>query len=400
MTCKEKMKTISLMVYAAVCSVVINTVHAAVSFDIEQKYVKSDEIEKKQRDSRFAGLKCDKGRIKSKIPGTMEDRAIACSLELPSGIGYFYGVYDGHGGQRAVEIVQQILHLQLKNFIAYDKYPDKASLSYEYDLDCQRRKALVNAFMSTEEMIKRIRQNNFTDEQFRYLRNLKFATSQEQFLRAGGDLPEILKNRWEVDGSGTCVLTALVEDDYIWVAHAGDCRAVLKSQKNRVRAITEDHDLSREDELKRIATLSNQGVYISQGGYINKCTLITQGKKVEKVYDPSMNVTRSLGHGRFLCGAVIPTPEIFSAKLCDEDDFLILASDGLWGKLNKENLQVEFGITNEAACKIVSDIFDSGQRDTELVADTLIKAARSAGSDDNIAVLVIDLKAHLKGLAK
>ena len=88
---------------------------------------------------------------------------------------------------------------------------------------------------------------------------------------------------------------------------------------------------------------------------------------------------------------VISKPEVTVTKRTDKDEFLILASDGLWDV-----------VSNEVACKVVKKSLDgqtrrgfskeviNGSR-TSVAAAALAELAMARGSGDNISVIVVDL---------
>ena len=78
-------------------------------------------------------------------------------------------------------------------------------------------------------------------------------------------------------------------------------------------------------------------------------------------------------------------------KRSDKDEFLVLASDGLWDV-----------ISNEVACQVVKRCLDGRMRRNSLEAENESRAARAAavlaelamarGSKDNTSVIVVDLR--------
>lgn len=52
-------------------------------------------------------------------------------------------------------------------------------------------------------------------------------------------------------GSGTCCVTALIEEKELVISNVGDCRAVL-CRGGVAEALTKDHRASHADERKRI----------------------------------------------------------------------------------------------------------------------------------------------------
>jgi protein phosphatase 2C len=88
---------------------------------------------------------------------------------------------------------------------------------------------------------------------------------------------------------------------------------------------------------------------------------------------------------------VISKPEVTVTKRSDKDEFLILASDGLWDV-----------ISNEVACQVVKRCLDGRMRRNSVEAENESRAAQAAevlaelamarGSKDNTSVIVVDLR--------
>ena len=98
----------------------------------------------------------------------------------------------------------------------------------------------------------------------------------------------------------------------LYCANAGDSRAVLCRGGKAIR-LSQDHRPSNEEEKERV--LNAGGAVLLQRVYI---------------YDHIENfgVTRSLGDSRFK-NLLIGSPYTTRTELTDEDEFLILASDGV-----------------------------------------------------------------------
>ena len=142
-----------------------------------------------------------------------------------------------------------------------------------------------------------------------------FATVQQE-LRAGlaGDATD----------SGACSLVCYMRDRTLWVANAGDCRAVLGTVCDGVLAavaLSTDHKVSVPSEAARIRRA---------GGHIKMTGGPWRVYEDEEESYPGLSPSRALGD----CGSsslgVVATPEVTTHSLSPHDRFLILASDGLW----------------------------------------------------------------------
>ncbi|XP_055826099.1 protein phosphatase 2C 51-like [Solanum dulcamara] len=183
---------------------------------------------------------------------------------------------------------------------------------------------------------------------------------------------------------GSTAVVAVVGEEEFIVANCGDSRAVL-SRAGVALPLSIDHKPDRPDELDRI---ENSG-----GKVIN-----WNGQRVLGV----LSTSRSIGD-MYLKPYVIPDPEVVVSKRSDEDEFIILASDGLWDI-----------IPNDVACDITrrclngqtirrcdqqskSDKIDDQSSEgikgslAARAATFLAELAIGRGSRDNISVIVVEL---------
>ncbi|GLT86533.1 hypothetical protein SLE2022_378300 [Rubroshorea leprosula] len=146
------------------------------------------------------GISAVKGKKKF-----MEDTHKIVSCSQGNSNKAFFGVYDGHGGRKAVDFVAENLH------------------------------------------------NNI----FELLKNCAGNEEKEEAVKAGylKTDEEFLK---QDSAGGACCVTALIEGQDIVVANVGDCRAVL-CRGGVAEALTTDHKPEKEDERNRI---ENKGGYV------------------------------------------------------------------------------------------------------------------------------------------
>ncbi|KAJ7522854.1 hypothetical protein O6H91_18G029400 [Diphasiastrum complanatum] len=159
---------------------------------------------------------------------------------------------------------------------------------------------------------------------------------------------------------GCTAATVLFANDRLFAANAGDCRMVLCHQGQAV-ALSTDHTADCIKERDRI---------IRAGG--------TVAWQVDswRVGSVGLQVTRSIGDDD-LKPAVIAEPEIQEVFLSADDEFLVIASDGLWET-----------VSNEDAIFLVKNTV----KDAALCSKRLATEAVERGSTDNITVMVIFLR--------
>ncbi|KAJ0008216.1 hypothetical protein Pint_30349 [Pistacia integerrima] len=124
-------------------------------------------------------------------------------------------------------------------------------------------------------------------------------------------------------GSTACV--AIIRNKQLVVANAGDSRCVL-SRKGQAYNLSKDHKPDLEVERDRI---------LKAGGFI----------QVGRV-NGSLNLARAIGDVEFKLNKALPAekqivtanPDITTIELCDDDEFLVLACDGIWDCLSSQQL--------------------------------------------------------------
>ncbi|GJQ09941.1 hypothetical protein GpartN1_g1732.t1 [Galdieria partita] len=169
--------------------------------------------------------------------------------------------------------------------------------------------------------------------------------------------------------SGCTLNFILVGSQCLYCCNVGDSRAVL-CRGGVAIALSKDHNISNAAEVSRVK---------QAGGFIT-----------HRGINDYMSVTRALGdldlkghkqkmfpHLDFKSDLVIATPDIFVIDLEPDDEFLIIASDGLWCRMND----------SEAVKITLKTLRQYGS--PKIAAKTLIKTALSMGSTDNITVVVV-----------
>ncbi|KZV82537.1 protein phosphatase 2C [Exidia glandulosa HHB12029] len=139
----------------------------------------------------------------------------------------------------------------------------------------------------------------------------------------------------------------------LYTANAGDARAVLCRAGKAVR-LTYDHKGSDRQEAKRI---------MDAGGFV-------MNNRVNGV----LAVTRALGDSS-MKEFVVGSPYTTETELSDEDEFLIIACDGLWDVAE-----------DQQAVDLIRPI-----KDAQEASAKLLKHAMSNFSTDNVTALVVRL---------
>ncbi|CAN6362662.1 unnamed protein product [Urochloa humidicola] len=239
----------------------------------------------------------------------------------------FYGVFDGHGGRAAVDFVSQRLG-----------------------------ENVISAVLAAEANTAHGEASSAEEE------DVVSAAIRAAYLATDSELLAQLQDA----SGGACAATAVVKGGDLYVAHLGDCRAVLSRGGGAAAAVTADHTCAMDDERERI----ERG-----GGFVSR-----SGSGVWRVQG-SLAVSRSFGDAG-LKRWVVAEPAVTRVPLAAAGrcEFLVVASDGLWDKVgNQEAVDaVARSGRNAATCR------------------ELVELARRRGSRDDVTVMVVDLEGFVR----
>ncbi|CAA7032256.1 unnamed protein product [Microthlaspi erraticum] len=263
---------------------------------------------------------------------------------------HYFGVYDGHGCSHVAMRCRERLHELVREELEAD--------------DADWKKSMARSFTRMD--------------------------MEAVALNAGGAANcRCELQRPDCDAVGSTAVVSVLTPEKIVVANCGDSRAVL-CRNGKPIPLSSDHKPDRPDELDRIHAAGGRVIY-------------WDGPRVLGV----LAMSRAIGDN-YLKPYVISEPEVTVLDRVNEDDFLILASDGLWDV-----------VSNETACNVVlmclrgkvnGQLSSSPERDLagagnvvlggedtsdeacEKASVLLTRLALARQSSDNVSVVVVDLR--------
>lgn len=178
----------------------------------------------------------------------------------------FFGVYDGHGGDKVAIYTGEHLH----EIVA------KQEAFKEGDV----KKALQDGFLATDRAI-------------------------------------LSDPKYEEEVSGCTASVGIISKDKIYVANSGDSRSVL-GIKGRAKPLSYDHKPQNEAEKARIQ---------AAGGFVDFGRV-----------NGNLALSRAIGDFEFKKSAELPPeqqivtayPDVEIHDISDDDEFLVIACDGIW----------------------------------------------------------------------
>ncbi|CAO3652906.1 unnamed protein product [Cunninghamella echinulata] len=158
----------------------------------------------------------------------------------------------------------------------------------------------------------------------------------------------------EEKDTGASAVMCYIAGTKLYVANVGDTLAVISRNNGQAYEITQKHIPLNPSEISRIRSA---GGYVSNDGHLNS----------------ELNVSRSFGHFH-LIPVVNANPFISTIDLTETDEFVIMASRGLWDRMSYQT---------------AVDIARTEKDDLMAAAQKLRDFAITYGSDDNLMVMVI-----------
>lgn len=131
--------------------------------------------------------------------------------------------------------------------------------------------------------------------------------------------------RLQNDSSGCTAVVAFATPTHVYCANAGDSRCVL-SRNGKAIALSADHKPTNEGEMKRI---QKAGSFVSYGRV-----------------NGNLSLSRAIGDFNFKQNKTLPPalqaitakPDVVVHELTPDDEFLVLACDGIWDVMSNEQV--------------------------------------------------------------
>ena len=260
---------------------------------------------------------------------------------------YFFGLFDGHGGNGCSLYLKENFHNFIKEFSADS------------------------------------------------LRNAVYQSENEFLTKKALD-----ENNNICDSSGSCGAITIVKNNKLIISNTGDSRIVVY-KNGKLFFATEDHKPNSDKEKERIK---------NSGGQIYQTTslipLYYNGKKIDlpwRVFPGRLSVSRTFGdigakNEKFggKKGVIIPSPDITEFEINNEFDFMVIGCDGIFDVLSNEDLYEIWKIVLKIQKDEIEKYKDI-EKNNELNIDKLygdfaaliIKSAMAKNSLDNASCIVV-----------
>ncbi|XP_061369340.1 probable protein phosphatase 2C 34 [Gastrolobium bilobum] len=204
----------------------------------------------------------------------------------------------------------------------------------------------------------------------------KFNTWKQSYIKTFAAIDHDLKQHTGIDSfqSGTTALTIIKQAEHLIIANVGDCRAVLATTSEdgilTPLQLTTDFKPSLPKEAERI-TQSKGRVFCLEDEPGVYRVWMPNGKT------PGLAISRAFGDYCVKDFGLISVPDVTQRKLTTRDQFVILATDGVWDV-----------ISNQEAVKIVASTPHK-----EKAAQRLVKCAMHEWKRKRRGIAIDDISA-------
>ncbi|XP_065833467.1 protein phosphatase 1A-like isoform X2 [Oscarella lobularis] len=230
----------------------------------------------------------------------------------------YFAVFDGHAGQRCAQLAAE----DMLDYLLHELDASGAKAN-----ESETREAIVAGFLSLD--------------------------------------TEIMKKQDQLDTSGSTAIACFVTTTHIVFINCGDSRAVLCGGDGLVSHATIDHKPTLPEERERIKRAGGT-VTLSR---INNTLSLSRG-----LGDKSFKMNRTLGQTEQM---VSPVPVVDVRERRDDDQFVIIACDGIWDVMENQEA-VDFVAKR---MQIVDDLTK--------VASDMVDECLYRGSKDNMTVIIV-----------
>ncbi|KAF5746719.1 phosphatase 2C family protein [Tripterygium wilfordii] len=258
----------------------------------------------------------------------------------------FCGIFDGHGpwGHFVAKKVQE----SMPSSLLYNWQQTLAQTSLDEDMDLE------------------------SDKKYRRLNVWK-----QSYMKACAAVDKELEQHRKIDSfcSGTTALTIVRQGELIYIANVGDSRAVLATTLDDGSLVpvqlTVDFKPNLPQEAERITQCNGRVFCLDDEPGVHRVWLPHKES-------PGLAMSRAFGDYCVKDFGLISVPEVTQRHITSKDQFVVLATDGVWDV-----------ISNQEAVQIVSSTPDqakSAKRLVECAARAWKRKRRGIAMDDISAI--------------
>ncbi|XP_020262144.1 probable protein phosphatase 2C 73 [Asparagus officinalis] len=165
----------------------------------------------------------------------------------------------------------------------------------------------------------------------------EFSSWKSTFTKAFEELDKELSNHATIDCicSGTTAVSIVKQREHLMIANLGDSRAILCTRDNTNQLVpvqlTVDLKPNLPSEEERITSCRGRVFALDEEPDVHRIWLPDEDC-------PGLAMARAFGDFCLKDFGLISTPQVSYRKISEKDEFLVLATDGVWDVLSNEDV--------------------------------------------------------------
>ncbi|KAK4354419.1 hypothetical protein RND71_026613 [Anisodus tanguticus] len=283
----------------------------------------------------------------------------------------FFGVYDGHGGDEVSKFCAKFLHQEVLYHEAFSAGDIGTCIQHAF----LRMDEMMRGQTGQRELAALAEKGQAKDIIEGLISPPKRGESKGQTDGGSSEEGAGAKSDYHGPTAGSTACVAIIQNIQLFVGNAGDSRCVL-SRKGQAYDMSWDHKPDLQAEKERIT---------NAGGYV-RCGRV----------NGSLNMSRAIGDMELKQNKLLPAekqivtanPDIHSVELSNDDDFLVLACDGIWDCMSSQELVDFVGKQLKHESKLSSVC--------ETVLDKCLASATGGEGCDNMTMILVQFKKPFK----
>ncbi|KAJ0091697.1 hypothetical protein Patl1_13264 [Pistacia atlantica] len=268
----------------------------------------------------------------------------------------FCGVFDGHGpcGHMVAKKVRDSLPLKLSaQWQLNNSSTNLMNHNSSTNLMNHNSSSGVGSIKSEDSFLSVKEPSTFMDNKHNQNPTDFFITLKEAFLNAFKLMDKELKHNQYLDCfcSGTTAVTLVMQGRHLVIGNVGDSRAVLSTRdkdNSRIAVqLTVDQKPNLPKEAKRIRLCKGRVFALPNEPEVSRVWLPNSDS-------PGLAMARAFGDFCLKDFGLISVPEISYLHLTEKDEFIVLATDGVWDVLsNKQVVDIVASAPRSSAAQIL-----------------------------------------------
>ena len=332
------------------------------------------------------------------VPPNEQDAGVNIAEEHKIKKCHIFGVFDGHGGKEVAlyvkrHFVDTLINLPTFKEEKYEEALKGAFLAIDEKLklfDDEVKKELNEISEIEKEKEKQLLEQKLYEDE-KDAKGVPLSEEEKQQLAIFKSIfdPRNLEDCNVAMFTGCAACVALIIENTLYIANAGDCRCVVVSKTRAVSFFTKDHKPSDPDEKNRIELA--EGFVDNSNSRLNGVLSLSRAigdleyKKSEWLKPEDQIITAN--------------PDVSSVNITNVD-YILIGCDGIWESKDNKDVVDKIGAKvfddgDEGDCKYseaIKTLFD------ELIRKPNQQGDKGSKGNDNMTLIIVKVKDKYKEL--